>query len=270
MVARTEHGSAIPPVERHRVLALLAGDGRTAAERDRFVALMETLSGLPAPPDPFGLYPHWIELRERFVAAAAGSDADVLEEAFLELYAHLHGHAAPYTRQERAKVDATGGYWSHAGGLSPVLRMAHWLRPDSASIDYGAGNGLQLLLAQCLAPHRLSVRVEISSRMVECGRALQGWLGIPADRVEWRSTEVSEVSPAGFDVVYMYRPVRPDGPGKGFYRWFADELARAGREVTILSVADCLRPFLGPEFAVVSGDGHLTIYRRADTPALTR
>jgi hypothetical protein len=261
---------AVSPIERARVLALLDGDGRTADERGRFVALMETLATLPAPPDPFGLYPRWSELRERFVAAAAGRDGEALEEAFLELYAHLHGHAAPYTRRERATVDATGGYWAHAGGLSPVLRMAEWLRPDSASIDYGAGNGLQLLLAQRLAPHRTSVQVEISSRMVACGRALQGWLGVPADRVEWRPCQVSEVSPAGFDVVYMYRPVRPDGPGKGFYRWFADELARADREVTIFSVADCLRPFLGPEFIVVSGDGHLTIYRRTDRPALTR
>ncbi|MFZ5787971.1 MAG: hypothetical protein ACOY3Y_16155, partial [Acidobacteriota bacterium] len=246
----------IVPVERSRILRLLAGDGRSAVERDRLVALMETLAALPAPPDPIGLFPRWTELLDRFTAAATGDDGDRLEETFLELYAHLHGHAAPYTPNERATVDATGGYWAHAGGLSPVLRMPEWLRPDSASIDYGAGNGLQLLLVQRLTPHRLSVQVEISSRMVACGRALQGWLGIPADRVEWRATHVGDVSPAGFEIIYMYRPVRPDGPGREFYSWFADELARDNREVTILSVADCLRPVLGPEFAVVHADGH--------------
>ncbi|MGE5235669.1 MAG: hypothetical protein ACM3O7_04930 [Acidobacteriota bacterium] len=253
---------APPPDSSEHLLALLSRDGRPVAERRRLVALIELLLTLPPPPDPHRLWSRFAALQERLREVAAGGDGETLEEAFLELYAHLHGHQAPYSPEERARVDATGGYWAHAGGLTPILKAPEFLRPDSASVDYGAGNGLQLLLVQRLAPHRRTVQVEISSAMLAAGRALESWLGIPGGRVEWRCADIGSVSPAGFDLVYLYRPVRPDGPGGAFYRWFADELARSRCAVTILSVADCLRPFLAPEFEVVHADGQLTCYRR--------
>ena len=102
-----------------------------------------------------------------------------MEEAFLTLYAHLHMHEARYTPDERGRMDEAGGYWAHAGGLSPILEAAPWIRPNTVSADLGAGNGLQGLLLQILYPHRKTIQIEISSNMVELGKQLQAWLGIP-------------------------------------------------------------------------------------------
>lgn len=248
---------------RRRVGELLAADDRSPAERERLAFLVALLASLPPPPDRHGLFPEYDRLRARLVAAIAGSDAETLESVFLDLYCHLHGHEAPYDGAERLVVDRTGGYWCHAGGLSPVLKAPDWITPATRSIDFGAGNGLQLLLVQRLAPHALTVQVEISSRMCEAGRDLQRWLGIADDRIEWRVADATRQSPAGFDLIYLYRPVRPEGEGEAFYRRFARELAAAPGSPVVLSVADCLRTFLPPEFERFYFDGHLACYRRA-------
>ncbi len=223
--------------------------------------LMVELARRPPPPDPGGQIPRYADLREAFLGRTRGGDGEALEEAFLELYAHLHMHEAPYTRDERARMDAAGGYWAHAGGLSPVLVAPDHLRPDSVSADFGAGNGLQGLLFQLLAPHRRTVQIEISAEMVAIGRRLQAWLEIPPDRVEWTVGDVMDHVPNGMDLIYLYRPVRPDGPGRAFYERFAEALARVDHPVVILSIADCLRGFLPDRFRVFRGDGHLTCYR---------
>ena len=221
---------------------------------------------LPEPPDPFGLYPRYAELRDLFLASIEGPDGEALEEAFLLLYAELHGYEVPYTPDERERVAETGGYLSHVGGLSPILKAVPFIEPSTVSGDFGAGNGLQGLLIQNLVPHAKTVQVEISSRMVEAGKLLQGWLGIPEERVEWLVGDVSEASPAGMDFVYLYRPLRPTGLGEDFYRSFAAQLGASQRPVVIFSIADCLRPYLPPEFEVFYGDGHLTCFRRGDVP----
>jgi hypothetical protein len=241
--------------------ALFAADDRPRAEVDRLVRIMQIFADLGPPPDPEGLFDQYPRLHQRFVDATAGEDADAIEERFNELYCHVHGYEAPYTPAERAQVDATGGYWCHAGGLSPILKAAPWLQDDSVSADYGAGNGLQGLLLQKLYPHARTVQIEISSRMVSAGRALQGWLGIPEERVEWRVADVRDVSPRGIDFIYLYRPLKPIGVGVEFYRRFAAELGRPGRRVVIFSVADCLADFLPPSFDSFYDDGHLRCFR---------
>ena len=245
-------------------LQRLAGQGEDSPEeRERRIRLMCLFAELPEPPDPFGLYPSYAELKGRFLAAIEGSDSDALEEAFLLLYAHIHGYEVPYTPGERHRVAQTGGYLSHVGGLSPILKAAPFIGPATVSGDFGAGNGLQGLLIQTLNPHAKTVQVEISSRMVEAGKRLQAWLGIPEERVEWVVGDVSEVSPTGMDFIYLYRPVRPTGSGKAFYRRFAEQLRASQGPVVIFSVADCLRPYLSPDFEVVYADGHLTCLRRS-------
>ena len=223
--------------------------------------LYDLIADLPPPPDPVGLYPRYAELREAFVRSRSGDDEMATEEAFLALYCHVHGHEAPYTPEERARVDETGGYWAHAGGVSPILRAGPHIQPNTVLGDFGAGNGLQGLLIQRLHPHARTIQIEISSRMVEAGRALQSWLGIPADRVEWIVGDVMDHSPAGMDFIYLYRPVRPTGTGRAFYKRFAAEAGRGTKGVTIFSIADCLRDFLPPEFEEFYGDGHLTCFR---------
>ncbi len=232
-------------------------------EIEQLTRLMCLLKELPPPPDPFGLFQEYAPLKESFVAAIDGADPEALEETFLMLYAHLHGYEAPYTAKERRRVDETGGYWCHAGGLAPILKSTPYIGPDTVSGEFGAGNGLQTLLMQWLTPHERTVMVEISSRMVEAGKQLQSWLCIPKERVEWNVKDVLDISPAGMDFIYLYRPVRPEGHGRLFYERFAGVLEETDRPVVIFSVADCLRSFLSDDFKTFYGDGHLTCYRRS-------
>jgi hypothetical protein len=256
-------GRATTSALRRRLLEMLPAGERPRGERERLAALIELLATLPPPPDRHGLFPDYPALRSHLATVIDAGDIDALEGAFLELYCHLHGHVAPYEAAERQLVDSTGGYWCHAGGISPVLKAPDWLAPASRSIDFGAGNGLQLLLVQWLSPHALTVQVEISSRMCEAGRDLQRWLGIAGKRVEWRVADATAQSPAGFDLVYLYRPVRPEGAGRDFYRRFAADLAASPVSPVVLSVADCLREFLPQQFERFYFDGHLACYRRA-------
>jgi hypothetical protein len=245
-----------------RLREVLDRDERSRDEHERLLDLMSLFAGLPLPPDPFDLYPRYGDLKERFVDSTLGSNGVAIEEAFLALYAHVHGYDVPYTEEERQRVLETGGYLCHVGGLTPILKAAPYLDASSVSADYGAGNGLQGLLIQKLRPHRKTVQIEISSRMVEAGKKLQDWLGIPRERVEWRTSHVSDVSPVGIDFIYIYRPVRPTGEGERFYRDFAARLAESTDPVVIFSIADCLRSFLPPTFDVFFSDGHLTCFRR--------
>jgi hypothetical protein len=249
----------------HRLRRLPGQDERSSQERERLIHLMCLFAELPEPPDPFGLYPRYVEARDRFLQATEDPGDEALEEAFLLLYAHIHGYEVPYTPDERNRVAESGGYLSHAGGLSPILKAAPFIGPDTVSGDFGAGNGLQGLLMQKLTPHAKTVQIEISSLMVEAGKLLQAWLGVPEHRVEWIVGDVSEVSPAGMDFIYLYRPVRPTGPGEEFYRGFAAQLEASQKPVVIFSIADCLRPHLSPRFEVFYCDGRLTCFRRGQT-----
>lgn len=242
--------------------ALLSDDGRTRIERQRLIELMDLLATLPEPPDADQLFPQYPRLMDAFLTASRGSDGELFEERFLELYAHLHMHEAPYTTLERNRVDATGGYWSHAGGLSPILKAGSWIRPETISVDLGAGNGLQGLLMQKMYPHSRCCQIEISSAMVEIGRRLQDWLEIPPSQVEWRADDVLETSLGGWGFVYLYRPVRPQGPGESFYRRLANTLEKEPTEVVVFSIADCLGDFLPRTFECFYTDGHLTCYRK--------
>ena len=170
---------AARPEQASRLADLLRGEDRPGRHRRRLARLILELSGRPPPPDFAEDFPRFAELRDALEASIAGDDGEVIEETFLELYAHLHQTEAPYTADERARMDAAGGYWAHAGGLGPVLMAPDHLDRNSVSADFGAGNGLQALLFQLLAPHRRTVQIEISARKVATGRRLQSWLGIP-------------------------------------------------------------------------------------------
>lgn len=255
----TDRGATLDPV---RVSTLLEGDDRSPDERRRLLRLMGLLTSLPEPPDADRYFPRFAELADRFEESCTGDDGEALEERFLELYSHLHMHEAPYTTGERRRMDETGGYWSHAGGLSPVLKAGPWIHDTTRSVDLGAGNGLQGLLMQKLYPHRSSCQIEISSAMIDIGRRLQRWLEIPDDRIEWRTADVLETPLGGWDFVYLYRPVRPVGPGIDFYTRLAAGLHDEPGEVVVFSIADCLGQFLSPAFDRFYTDGHLTCYRK--------
>jgi hypothetical protein len=171
----------------------------------------------------------------------------------------VHGSGGAYSPEERRAFDALGGYWCHAGGLEPLHLVAPFIGLETRLVDYGAGNGFQGLLFQHLYPHRLTTLVELGGPMIEQGRRLQALLGIPTDRVAWVHANIVDVPPADFDVVYLYRPVRPEGPGRTFYEMLSRGLAAARRPVTVVSVADCLRQYLPPSFRPLYDDGQVTV-----------
>ncbi len=245
-----------------RVCDLLPAADRSPEEQARLAALVATLATLPPPPDMAELYAGYGPAHERLLRAVDGMDGEGLELAFVELYAVLHGYEVPLSEAERVRFRARQGYLNHVGGLSPILKAGPFIAPDTVSADFGAGNGLQGSFLQLLTPHARTVQIEISGRLVEAGRVLQHWLGIPATRVEWIHGDVAEVSPAGMDFVYLYRPVRPVGEGRAFYERFAELARGAARPRIIFSIADCLGDFLGSTFEVFYGDGHLTCFRR--------
>jgi len=239
---------------------ILSTEDRTEEEVARFAELMRVFLDLEPPPDPYGLFPHYAEYKRVFRQAVDGRNADTLEDAFLTLYCHVHGHEAPYTPDERRLVNETGGYWCHAGGISPLLKAGPFINRDTVSADFGAGNGLQCLLLQKLYPHEKTIQIEISSRMVEAGKYLQQWLNVPDERVEWIVADVCDVVPRDMDFIYLYRPVRPEGKGRAFYERFARALDCEDRRVVIFSIADCLHQFLSSHFEVFYTDGHLTCF----------
>jgi hypothetical protein len=257
MAAASSH----PPSAIESLALRLPGDDRSADERRRLARLVALLAEVPPPPSARSLFPRFSALQDSLRMSLEHGDGDSIEEAFLELYCHLHMHEAPYTPEERRVVDSSGGYWAHAGGVSPLLRAGPWISPHSVSADYGAGNGLQGLLLQWLDPHAQTVQIEISSRMVAIGRELADWLGIPSERLSWCIADVRDVPPVGLDFIYLYRPLRPVGPGDAFYRCLASVLDAQPRPVVVFSVADCLRSYLSDRFVLLSSDGHLTCLR---------
>ena len=236
--------------------------GRDPAEADRLARLILRFLILPSPPDSDSKFPHFGDLQRKLETVTLKGNGEEIEDAFLELYAHVHMNEAPYTSEERRRMDEAGGYWNHAGGLSPVLKAEPWINPETVSADFGAGNGLQGLLLQLLYPHAKIVQIEISTRMAEIGDGLREWLGVAADRVEWINDDVLNVSATGYDFIYLYRPVRPEDTGRDFYTRFAREVEAEDSPPVIFSIADCLRDFLSEDrYEVFYGDGHLTCFR---------
>ena len=239
----------------------LAETGRDPGEADRLARLVLRFLILPAPPGGESSFPRYGELQNTLEQATLSGTGEDIEEAFLNLYAHVHMNEAPYTSEERRRMDEAGGYWNHAGGLSPVLKAEPWIKPETVSADFGAGNGLQGLLLQLLYPHARTVQIEISSRMKDIGESLREWLGISSDRIEWMIDDVLNVTATGYDFIYLYRPVRPEGTGKDFYTRFAQEVEATETPPVIFSIADCLRDFLSDRYEVFYGDGHLTCFK---------
>lgn len=249
------------PPSKSRLAPVFEAAGWARDEAERFTTLVDLLCRLPAPRGLRQVLPDHERLRNRLARAVDRGGPEEVEERFLELYARLHMNEAPYSPEERRRLDAVGGYWNHAGGLSPILKAAPWIGEDTVSADFGAGNGLQGLLLQILTPHARTIQIEISARMRDIGEELRQWLGVPAGRVDWVTEDVMSVPATGYDFIYLYRPVRPEGPGRDFYARFARDVESEPRPPVIFSVADCLRDFLSDRYEVFYGDGHLTCFR---------
>jgi hypothetical protein len=233
----------------------------TVSPRDLMLARVGALfDELAARPGIDDIVPSYVKFHQELLVARDTGDEDRIETALARLYCVIHGSGGAYAEAERTAFDKLGGYWCHAGGLEPLHLAAPFFTPETRFVDYGAGNGLQGLLFQHLYPHRLTTLVELGGPMIDQGRRLQSLLGIPGERVHWVHASIMAVPPHDFDVIYLYRPVRPEGEGRSFYAMFAREVAKVGHPVTIVSVADCLRDFLPPAFRMIHGDGQITCF----------
>jgi hypothetical protein len=228
--------------------------------RDLLAALVRLFVSLSQRREFMGQYSEFASLFASFNRDLDQGDPEVLEGDLTRLYCYLHGKDSAYAPEERRAFDQYGGYWCHAGGLSPLARAGPHISPKTRLADYGAGNGLQGLLFQYLYPHIQTCQIELSRAMIEKGKRLQQWMGIAEDRVTWLHKNVIDVPPTGFDFIYLYRPLRPEGPGKDFYENFARALDTISHGVTIFSIADCLKDFLSSRFTIFHDDGHLTCF----------
>ncbi len=214
-------------------------------------------------------YPALAGSVRRLRQAHRDGDVEAQEEHLTALYSRLHAENAEYNKQDLARLKALDGYWCYAGGLAPLVEAARFLTPGMTVVDLGAGNGLQGLLLQSLVPHERTIQVELSRRMIRRGRVLQELLEIPDERVTWIQGDIGEFDVAGIDLVYLYRPARPEGRGERLYRDLAARLAAVENRVIVVSVADCLGPFLDRRFTCLSDTGHTKVYTNSPVDRAT-
>ena len=197
---------------------------------------------------------------EDLKSALKEGEIPTIERALLNLYIRLHGTGSTYSAREREILTKRKGYSCYPGGLSPLIKAAQFIQPDSIVADLGAGNGLQGLLLQCICPHQKTIQVELSSEMIRVGRVFQQALGLSADRVEWIHDDIVNVSIEAADFIYLYLPAKPLDGGKEIYEAIAHKVSMMKRPPVIFSVADCLAKFIDRRFSVSYMDGHLTCF----------
>ena len=83
----------------------------------------------------------------------------------------------------------------------------------------------------------------------------------PSERGPHIASERLHVTATGYDFIYLYRPVRPEGTGKDFYTRFAREVEAEEQPPVIFSIADCLKDYLSDRYSIFYGDGHLTCFK---------
>ncbi|MFP4573652.1 MAG: hypothetical protein ACLFNW_11860 [Desulfobacterales bacterium] len=206
-------------------------------------------------------FPSGARIAEHLREARQDGDPSVRENALIALYHCLHAAGARYKEQEEDALDTWNGLGCIPSGLLPLFFARHFVRPDSLTADLGAGNGLQGLLIQALCPHRQSLLVEISENLVETGRRYQQALGISNERILWENGDIADTNLREVDLVYLYRPARPQGDGKLLYKIIAEKLAESSRFVTIVSMADCMGRFLDESFKNIYSNEFVEIYR---------
>lgn len=200
--------------------------------------------------------------------ALEAAEAGARELALLELYVQLHSAGSEYSQPEYDGLRAAAGIGNLPGGLAPLVIASELIGPASTVADLGAGNGLQGLLMQHIAPHALTIQVELSGRMIEAGRAMQRALGVKDGRIRWVHGDlaVSYVEEDA-DLIYLYRPVKPHGCGNAIYAALAKRICRSRKVRHIISLADCLgRHLAGGPFGVAFSNEYLTVFERRQSP----
>ena len=82
--------------------------GWSDGEARRLARLIEFMLQLADPPDTLGVFQGFGPLRYRLARSIGRDEAEVVEERFLELYAYLHMNHAPYSEEERRRMNDAG------------------------------------------------------------------------------------------------------------------------------------------------------------------
>ncbi len=204
-------------------------------------------------------------MAERLMEFREEGDPWVRENELIALYNRLHAAGAVYKNHEEDALNAWNGLGCIPGGLLPLFIIRHLIGPASVVADLGAGNGLQGLLIQALCPHRQTFLVEISESLIETGRLYQQALGFAPDRILWENGDIADTDLREVDLVYLYRPIRPQGEGNVLYKAIAEKLAENNRSVTVVSMADCLGRFLSERFKNIYSNEFVEIYKLQDS-----
>lgn len=205
--------------------------------------------------------PSGAKMAEHLMEFREAGDPSVRENALISLYNCLHAAGAVYKDHEEQTLNAWNGLGCIPGGLLPLFIVRHLIGPESVTADLGAGNGLQGLLIQALRPHQQTFLVEISESLIETGRIYQQALGFAPDRILWENGDIADTDLREVDLVYLYRPIRPQGEGNVLYKAVAQKLAENNRSVTVVSMADCLGRFLDESFKNIYSNEFVEIYR---------
>lgn len=227
------------------------------------LVLEESLMTIATNPVVLGAFPS-IDTSVRYYERVRMSD-DVSEREYgmLKLYLALHGLGSEYSDEQKQRLKKLAGITNLPGGMMPVVAASVLIGPDMVSMDLGAGNGLQGLLMQCLCPHKKCVQVELSSHMIDVGLMFQEALNMPSERIEWVCGDIAAQPLTDLDFIYMYRPLKPYAEGAGIYESVARKLGHAGRDLIVLSVADCLGQYLGEACTEFYSNEFFTCYRCA-------
>jgi hypothetical protein len=199
---------------------------------------------------------------EKYRVSREGNDADETEIAFLDLYCALHRVGNAYSTDERLKLDQKKGYFNHPGGISPIEKAENFIHNDSIVADLGAGNGLQGLLLQYLYPHKETRLIELSEEMIRIGKIYQEILDFDDNRIKWVHDDIINVSLSEIDFLYLYRPSRPIKDGLHLYHAISKKITDNKKQLTIFSIADCLKDFLDSSYSIFYSDGHLTCFEK--------
>jgi len=226
-----------------------------------------SLLRLSSAPEVAGLVPKAPLLADRLRDCARHAGLDERELALSSLYLTLHSAGAQYMPEEDEILARAHGIPKQPGGMTPILLSAPFVKPESTVVELGAGNGLQGLLLQSLARHAQTVMVEISGSLIETGRVLQRAMGLKDESVRWHHADLLEADLPALvggppDLLYMYRPVKPAGRGRRLYERIAEWIQEWPGGQAIMSVADCMSPFLGPGVKKLYEDEYLSVYMK--------
>jgi hypothetical protein len=222
-------------------------------------AIEEALVTLARHPEVQRLAPETRLWDAHLLAAKKDKDLEEQEYALLELYRTLHTAGAGYSPPEKTHLEAQKGLHGLSGGLLPLLMAKELITPATRMADLGAGNGLQGLLLQCIAPHAHTLQVELSKSHLAAGRLYQKVLGIPETRITWLHGDLFTADLSQTTLVYLYRPVRPSKTTAPLYKKLATTLTAMDHPIHLISVADCLTPHFETPVAPLYADGFLTI-----------